>query len=50
MEDDDHLPFLEDISLPITEPKQVYSNIEDGLGIFTGVNVSKDSVRIVVFE
>lgn len=41
---------MEDISVSITKPQQVYSNIDGGLGIFTGVNVSCDSVRIVVFE
>jgi hypothetical protein len=42
-----HLPYLQDFYLPITEPVPIYTNVKNGLGIFTGLNYSEDSVRLI---
>ena len=45
--EEDHLPYLEDFSLPLSEPVPIYTNVENGAGIFTGVNYSKDSIQLI---
>ncbi len=42
----DDLPFLGDFSLPVSEPMQVYSNIKNGLGVFAGINMITDTVKV----
>lgn len=41
------IPFLGDFSLPISEPAQIYSNVDNGIGIFGGASVVRDTVKIV---
>ena len=44
------LSFSEQIETgdnPFTEPVKVYSNIENGLGVFAGYSYSKDSLVVV---
>jgi len=45
--EEDHLPYLQDFYLPITEPVPIYTNVKNGLGIFTGLNYCEDSVRLI---
>lgn len=45
--DDDDIPFLGDFSLPISEPEPVYTNINNGMGIFAGVSGVRDTVMVV---
>jgi hypothetical protein len=46
----DSLPYLQDIHLPITEPIQVYTNVKNGLGLFTGIAYDADTVQTIFYH
>lgn len=45
--DGEEFPFQDDFYLPISEPKPVYTNINNGMGIFAGVNGVRDTVMVI---
>lgn len=45
--DDEEFPFQDDFYIPISEPKPVYTNINNGMGIFAGVNGVRDTVMVI---
>jgi len=46
----DNLPYLQDIHLPITEPTQIYTNVKNGLGLFTGIAYDADTVQTIFYH
>jgi hypothetical protein len=46
----DYLPYLQDIHLPITEPSQIYTNVKNGLGLFTGIAYDADTVQTIFYH
>jgi len=46
----DNLPYLQGIHLPITEPSQIYTNVKNGLGLFTGIAYDADTVQTIFYH